>query len=189
MTRLAVLAAALLAAPVAFAEPAPDFTLRDLDKNTVTLSDFKGQVVLVDFWAYWCEPCKEELPHLAKLEGEFEGKFKLLAISTDDARTASQVKPYVKRNKYGFTVPRDADSSVLVKYNPTKTLPFSVLIDQEGNIAAKHAGFNEGDQDKLREEILALLGEGESQEDAPDATPEATPEVVPAAPAPDAPTE
>jgi len=147
-----------VASPAFAVDPAPHFTLRDLDKQTVTLSDYKGQVVLVDFWAYWCEPCKQELPHLQRMEKELgEQGFKLIAISTDDARTASQVKPYVKRSGYQFTVVRDSDSSVLIKYNPTKTLPFAVLIDREGNIHSKHSGFNEGDQVKLREEIVELL--------------------------------
>jgi len=137
---------------------APDFTLRDLDKQVVTLSELRGQVVLVDFWATWCEPCKEELPHLQKLQDELGPRgFRVLAVSTDDARTGAQVKPYFKRQGYTLTVPRDADSAVLVQYNPTKTLPFSVLLDGQGHIIARHAGFNDGDQDKLREEILRLL--------------------------------
>lgn len=164
-----VLAASLLFSGTALAaDQASDFSLRNLKGDTVTLSEMKGKVIYVDFWATWCGPCKDEMPHLQKMADDFkEQGFEVVAISTDDARTAPQVKPFIKRMGYSFIVVKDPNSEVLVAYNPSKTLPFGVLVDREGNISATHAGYNEGDEKKLREEIEALLG------DAAPAAPEA----------------
>ena len=162
-TLLAVSAAATLALapPVAHAagEQAPDFTLRDINNREVSLSDYKGKVVLVNFWATWCGPCKVEMPHLDKMDAEFEAQgFEVLSISTDDARAASQVKPFIKKNGYQFTVLLDKTTSVVSKYNPAKTLPYTAIVDREGRIAHVHMGYNAGDEVKMREEIVGLLG-------------------------------
>ena len=149
-----------------------DFNLRDIKGNTVSLSDFEGKVVLVDFWATWCGPCKDELPHIQRMYDDLGDQgFVVLAITTDDARTKSQVKPFVRRSGYTFPVLYDTDSSVLVVHNPTKTLPFSVVIDRQGQIASKHAGYNPGDEVALRAEIEALLAAGAEPEPAPEPQP------------------
>ena len=136
-----------------------DFTLRDLGNKEVSLSDYKGKVVLVNFWATWCGPCKVEMPHLDKMDAEFESRgFEVLSISTDDARAASMVKPFIKKNGYQFTVLLDKTTAVVSKYNPAKTLPYTAIIDRDGRIAHVHMGYNPGDEKKMREEILALLG-------------------------------
>jgi len=140
-------------------EQAPDFTLRDIYNKEVSLSDYKGKVVLVNFWATWCGPCKVEMPHLDKMDAEFEARgFEVLSISTDDARAASMVKPFIKKNGYQFTVLLDKTTSVVSKYNPGKTLPYTAILDREGRIAHVHMGYNAGDEEKMRDEIVALLG-------------------------------
>ena len=82
----------------------------------------------------------------------------LLSISADDARTASQVKPLIKKNQYDFTVLLDKETTVVSQYNPSKTLPYNVVIDREGKIQHVHQGYNPGDEVELRKEIEALLG-------------------------------
>ena len=151
----------LLWAPTSFAaDAAPDFTLRDINGKTVTLSDYKGKVVVMSFWATWCGPCKEEMPHLQQLLNEKKEKgLAVFSVSTDDARTASQVKPYIKRMGYDFTVLLDRSSSVLTQYNPSKTLPFTVIIDQNQNIAKVHSGYNPGDEKELFHFVNGLYGE------------------------------
>lgn len=143
----------------AAAGPASDFTLRDVDGNAVTLSSLKGKVVLLSFWATWCGPCKEEMPHLQQLYTEFKDKgFVVLSISSDDARTASRVKPFILSKGFTFPVLLDKDSSVTGVYNPNKTLPWTVLIDRSFQVSEVHAGFNPGDAEKLRATVLKLLG-------------------------------
>ena len=161
LSSVALLGALLFGGSATAGEPAPDFSLRDINGKEVSLSSQKGKVVLVNFWATWCGPCKLEMPHLDKMDRELEAKgFEVISISTDDARAASKVKPLIKRGGYGFTVLLDKDTSVVTQYNPAKTLPYNVLIDREGTIHKVFQGYNPGDEVELRPEIEALLGSG-----------------------------
>lgn len=144
--------AAALAITPAFASPAKDFTLSDIDNNKVSLATFGDQVVVMSFWATWCGPCKEEMPHLQKMyDAKKDQGFTVLSISTDDARSASRVKPFIKKNAYTFPVLLDRESQVISQYNPSKTLPFTVVIAR-GEVVKTISGFNPGD-----EEALAVL--------------------------------
>ncbi|MFT5455223.1 MAG: peroxiredoxin, partial [Myxococcota bacterium] len=158
--RLAALALAglLASAPAFAADKATDFTLRDINGKSLTLSSLEGKVVLLSFWATWCGPCKEEMPHLQKMYTEKKDKgFVMLSISTDDARSASRVKPYIMKMGYDFQVLLDKESKVIGTYNPAKTLPYTVVIDRAGNIAHVASGFNPGDEDELEELVSHLL--------------------------------
>ena len=157
MRRLIALAALALPA-LASADPASDFSLRDLDGQTVSLSQHAGEVVLIDFWATWCGPCKQAMPHLQSMVNDLGDQgFTVLAISTDDARDKAKVKPFIRRSGYTFDVLYDTQSDVLTTYNPSKTLPFSVLVARDGSVAALHSGYNPGDEVALRAEIEHLL--------------------------------
>ena len=135
LSSLALLGALLLGGSASAGEPAPDFSLRDINGKEVSLSSYKGKVVLVNFWATWCGPCKLEMPHLDKMDRDLEAKgFEVISISTDDARAASKVKPLIKRGGYGFTVLLDKDTSVVSQYNPAKTL-LQRAHCRDGNIA------------------------------------------------------
>lgn len=138
---------------------APGFTLRDINNAEVKLDDYKGKVVLMNFWATWCQPCQAEMPHLQALHDEFGPKgFTVVSVSIDDARAASMVKPLIKRNGYTFPVLLDKETTVVAQYNPDKTLPYTVIIDREGKIQNVHRGYNPGDEKKLREEVAAAVG-------------------------------
>lgn len=140
-------------------EVAPAIELRDINGQDVKLSQFKGQVVLLNFWATWCQPCKVEMTHLQKFQDEFGKKgFTVLSVSIDDARAASQVKPFIKSNGYTFPVLLDKETTVVTQFNSDKTLPYTAIIDKEGKIRHVHRGYNPGDEVKLREEILAMIG-------------------------------
>ena len=144
------------------AESAPDFQLRNLDNQPVKLSDYRGKVVLLDFWATWCGPCKVAMPHLQKLYTELEDQgFVVLSISIDEARTASKVKPYIKSKRYTFPVVLDRETTAITLYNPQKILPYAVLIDREGQIVWRHSGYVPGDEKEIEERVRALLGSSE----------------------------
>jgi peroxiredoxin len=143
-------------------EAAPDFTLRDIDGKEVKLSSYKGKVVMVNFWATWCGPCKLEMPHLDKMDRELESKgFEVISISTDDARASSKVKPLIKRGGYGFTVLLDKDTAVVAQYNPAKTLPYNALIGRDGRIHKVYQGYNPGDEVEMLKDVEELLAAGE----------------------------
>ena len=158
--RTAAVAAAVALAPAASAaDKATDFSLRDINGQTVSLSQFEGQVVLLSFWATWCGPCKVEMPHLHELYKERKDDgFTVLSISSDDARSASQVKPYIKKMGYTFPVLLDKESEVTGSYNPLKTLPYTVIVDREGNIAHVHSGYNPGDEVEIKKLVEEQLG-------------------------------
>jgi peroxiredoxin len=153
-----ILGAALFVSPLAMAGEASDFTLRDINNQEVQLSDLKGKVVVLSFWATWCAPCKEEMPHLQRMYDKYKDKgFVVLSISSDDARTASRVKPFIRSKGFTFPVLLDKQSKVTTTYNPGKTLPWTVVIDRNFDVAKVHSGYNPGDEEELDEEVVALL--------------------------------
>ncbi len=137
---------------------APDFTLEDLNGDLFTLSDHLGEgPVLISFWATWCKPCKDELPHLQDLFEEYSDRgLTLITISADSPKTQAKVRPYVRSKGYTFPVLLDPDQEVLQLFQGT-TLPLRVLIDREGNIVDTHQGYNPGDEVALEREIVELL--------------------------------
>lgn len=155
--------AASLSATPALAAPAKDFTLQSIENQKVSLSDFKEDVVVISFWATWCGPCKEEMPHLQKMYDAKKDKgFTVLSISTDDARSASRVKPFIKKNGYSFPVLLDRESKVISELNPTKTLPFTVVI-AKGEVVKSISGFNPGDEEALEKLVDELLAKGSAE--------------------------
>ncbi len=161
--RLALLATVLLAVPsvgpaLAATKAAPDFSLRDLTNQAQTLSQHKGKVVLINFWATWCGPCQVEMPHLQAMAKELGAKgLVILGISADAARDASKVKPLVVSKGLTYSILLDPQTTVVAQYNPTKTLPFNVLVDRAGNIDQVFSGYNPGDEVTLRAAVEKLL--------------------------------
>jgi peroxiredoxin len=151
-----VLAAATQAAP-APASPAPDFTLRTLDGQNLRLGEQRGRVVLVNFWATWCGPCRQEMPHLNKLYDKYRSSgFVLLGVNVDDdTHNAAGVA-----SKLGvrFPVLPDADKRVSKAYD-LKAMPSTVLIDRDGRVRYVHRGYQSGYEDTYEKQIRELLKE------------------------------
>jgi len=142
---------------------APDFSLRDLKKNMVKLSDYKGKVVLINFWATWCQPCQAEMPHLQKMYEDLKDDgFEVLSISIDEARDAYKVKPLIRRGKYTFTVLLDKHTEVIPLYNPEQTLPYNALVDREGNLVWTKLSYTPGEEKLLREKVVEQLKKGQA---------------------------
>ncbi len=152
----------LLTSGVAFAgvqkgERAPAFSLPSLKGSTVTLSSMHGKVVLIDFWAQWCEPCKKELPQLDRLAKEYAPKgVVIVAVNIDKQR--DNAERMVKQLGLSLNVLLDPAGSVAGTYDLPK-MPTSFVVDKKGFVRYVNAGFD-GPQDvaRFKQELDDLLG-------------------------------
>lgn len=157
---LAALSALCLAMPVLAAQPnapAPDFTLSTLKGSAMRLQEQRGNVVLVNFWATWCGPCREEMPHLNRLYDKYRALgFTVMAVSIDDdpAKAASMA------SKLGLNFPVlfDADKKVSRQYD-LKAMPYTVIVDRDGRVRHLHRGYQSGYENTYDQQIRALLKE------------------------------
>lgn len=133
---------------------APDFTLKDANGKTVTLSEYKGKVVLLNFWATWCGPCKIEIPWFMDFEQQYKDRgFAVLGVSMDEDGWEA-VKPYVEEKRINYRVALGNDS-VGDLYGGIESLPTTFVIDREGRVAAAHRGLIP--KNDYQNEILQLL--------------------------------
>ncbi len=120
-------------------KPAPEFALKDANGHTVHLSDYKGKVILLDFWATWCGPCKVEIPWFKDFERENKDKgFAVLGVSMDQDGW-DVVKPFAHQLDINYRIVM-GDDSIAALYDGVEALPTTFLIDREGRIAAVHVG-------------------------------------------------
>jgi peroxiredoxin len=141
--------------PEAERKMAPDFTLSDASGKPVKLSDFRGKVVVLNFWATWCHGCKTEIPWFIEFQKAYgDGDFVVLGIALDDDGWKS-VKPYVEEKKVNYPVVVGS-AAICDLYGGSEGLPMTFLIDKSGRIAAKHAGVV--DKNGFKREIETLLG-------------------------------
>jgi len=137
-------------------ESAPEFSLEDLDGNEVRLTDQRGQVVLVNFWATWCGPCLQELPHIQQIHEKYQDQgLVVLAISTDHQKSA--VRPFVEKNGYTFPV-LFVDEEVENVYQ-IRGIPVVYLIDRTGVIRFDKVGFCPGGEKEIERQVEQLLEE------------------------------
>ena len=119
--------------------PAPNFSLPDLDGKMVSLSDYRGKVVLLNIWATWCPPCVEEMPSMEKLYQELKGEgFEILAVSIDESG-AQDVLPFMKKHNLSFPALIDSKGTLKDLYQ-TRGVPESFIIDKDGILIEKVIG-------------------------------------------------
>jgi peroxiredoxin len=134
---------------------APDFGLTDANGRAVKLSDYKGRVVLLNFWATWCEPCAVEIPWFIEFEKNYKDRgLATLGVSVDDDGWQA-VKPFVVKNAMNYRVMVD-DNHVSPLYGGVDSLPTTYLIDRQGRIAFSHLGLAK--KRDYEAEILELVG-------------------------------
>jgi peroxiredoxin len=141
---------------VKLGEPAPNFQLRDLDGHLVALSDMRGKVVLLNFWATWCGPCRVEMPAMEKLYRTFLRKdFEILAVSTD-AQGELVTRPFQQENRLTFPILHDADYIVGLTYG-ARTLPMTFMVDREGVIRHQIFGARDWGAPEARQLVQMLM--------------------------------
>jgi len=137
--------------------PAPAFTLAALTGQSATLSQYKGQVVMLNFWATWCGPCQQEMPLLDQMYKKYKmAGFTLIGVSVD--KEAAPVKDLMARKPVSFPVLLDPANQVSKAYHVDE-MPSSVIIDRKGEIRYIHRGYKPGDENEYQDRIRQLIKE------------------------------
>ncbi|MGD0099510.1 MAG: TlpA disulfide reductase family protein [Acidobacteriota bacterium] len=138
---------------VEIGRPAPAFKLPDLKGQEISLDQYKGKVVMLDFWATWCGPCRMTMPLLEKLQKEYPNNMVLLAINLEESRDT--VRDYIRQQGLNSHVLLDEKGSLGEVYG-TEAIPMQVLIDKEGIVRDIKTGFSPTMAGQLRAEIERL---------------------------------
>lgn len=137
--------------------PAPDFTLPARDGGKVRLADLKGQVVMINFWATWCGPCRQEMPLLAQLNTKYEPLgFTLLGVNVEPDSAAAVA--WLKGMPVTFPILFDTDSVVAGTFG-VEGMPSTVFVDRNGQVRYVHRGYKVGDEAKYADMIRSLVKE------------------------------
>ncbi len=135
-----------------------DFALRDLEGKTVRLSDYRGRVVVVNFWATWCSPCAAEQPQLEKLWNSYRDRgVVVLAVSMDGPETVADVAPMVHSRGLTFPVLLDVETSVTGNLNPRRAAPYTLLIGKDGEVTWQKESYDNGAAAELEGQVQRLL--------------------------------
>lgn len=140
--------------------PAPELSAAYVTgEGPKTLADAKGKVVIVDFWATYCGPCKKSFPKYQELLDQFGGDLVVIAVSVDepDAASEEKLKEFATETQVKFSILWDKDHKTADLYKPSN-MPTSYIIDRDGKIAHVHAKYEGGEEAKIADEIKALLG-------------------------------
>lgn len=134
-------------------DPAPDFKLTALDGKPITLAALQGKVVLLNFWATWCGPCRAEIPDLVALQERYKGRLQIIGLNVDDEE--ADIQKYVEETGINYPVAMTSND-VRIQFGGIPALPTSFLLDTEGRVVQKHVGL--WNPAVYETEIRALLG-------------------------------
>jgi len=157
----ALIAAALVVAvPTAGADasgPAPSFTLNARGGSNLSLAQYKGQVVMLNFWASWCGPCRQEMPLLENIYKKYNKMgFTLIGVNVEPDSKAADA--WLKQTPVSFPVVYDKESQVSKLYD-VQGMPSTVIIDRKGNLRVLHRGYKPGDENEYLDSIRTLVRE------------------------------
>jgi len=146
--------------PAVVAQELAVLELRDLAGQRVTLESLRGRIVVLNFWATWCVPCREEMPMLERIQREYAARgIVVVGASADDEKTQRQIAPFLRKNKLTFPIWVGATTQDMESLALGAALPATAVIDREGRIAGRIVGpLEEAD---LRRRIAWMLGEGQ----------------------------
>lgn len=134
---------------------APNFNLTASNGSRLRLSDYKGKIILLDFWATWCQPCRRGIPDLVELKNEYKNKaFEIIGISLDQENTIAGVVPFIKEYKINYPVVY-GDMEIIQNYGGIQSIPTSFVINKEGKIVKSYIGLTEKSvYDKVIKKLL-----------------------------------
>ena len=132
---------------------APDFVLTDTKGNQIKLSDYRGKVVILDFWATWCPPCRRGIPDLIDLQKTYKNKLAVIGISLD-TDSKKDVVPFIKEYGINYKVAY-GDNNVVQKYGNIQSIPTTFIINQEGKIVDSYIGLQR--KETFENQIKALI--------------------------------
>lgn len=136
---------------------APDFTLKSDDGANLKLSELRGEVVLINFWASWCGPCRQEMPLLSELHDKYkEMGFTVLGVNVEE--DSSQARKLLQDMPVSFPVLFDNDSTVSRQYEVV-AMPSTVLVDRDGNMRYLHKGYKPGEEAIYLDKVRSLIRE------------------------------
>ena len=140
-------------------QPAPDFALRSWQGDNVRLSEHLGEVVLINFWATWCGPCRQEMPQLDAIYGKYRrAGLVLFSVNLDENENLDDAREMAKTLKVSYPVLVDARKEVARAYQ-TSTMPLTVLIDREGVVRYVSEGYKVGYEARYTDKLRELLNE------------------------------
>ena len=149
--------AAANAGAVGVQDQAPDFTLKSLEGSNLRLDEFRGQVVLINFWASWCGPCRQEMPLLDRLHHRYEDTgFAVLGVNVEGK--AGPAQEIVDKTNVTFPILIDDGQKVSEMYN-LQAMPSTVVVDRDGVVRYIHLGYKPGDEAKYVEVVKQLIRE------------------------------
>lgn len=138
-------------------QPAADFNLKTLDGKSLQLSALKGKVVLLDFWATWCPPCRQEIPHFKELYDQYRGKgLEIIGVALDDGGE-KDVAPFARQNQINYPLVAAGGQELAQRYGGIRGIPTTFLIDKQGRIAKKYIGYQS--KEVFEKEIQRFLAE------------------------------